>query len=643
MGKDTKRMQGVRGIVVGMAAALTVTGAVPVFAENGSPDGEEAGSSSANYNSQSSSDKKEPEQSSEASSESSQTPESSESGEGTSPEESKEESGESQTSASESGGKETTGSSSEIAPVDPSEKETTKVSPTETLPAETTVPAVTTPAESSPAESSSSETESSSEETLPEETIPVKIFTPGEGVDLAKAEAELPVNLSPIRKKIAMEAYSLVGQVGYFWGGKSLAYNWDGRWGDVQMVTIEGSKSTGTLRSFGLDCSGFVAWVYVNAFGSTGIFDEVGETTASQWAKSYEIGWDQVLPGDLVFKKQPSDGGTNHVGVVVKAENGEIWVAHCASSKNNVVVTDASRFAYARRPYLLQNECACTRMTGKIVIHEASCKEYTGLNTNPDAADPKVWGSVEQLTVDLQSLFPDAAFAGAVADALWEQYAAVPRETAGRIAQEVAAECDDIFELAREIETRMAAEPKQLNLGESGAETLPEFVMEAELSVKANGQVYQEERRQAEETGAPLSPEAEAWVPIRDIEGIQYLKSAREIDLAYNEITSLTALDYSRTDAEGKQIYAYSGYVQNPLTGLWIEAPEGKEQPDGILRLYFGGGLPGSLNTYETVLRLAGNEITEAPEEYPGRLVFDGFPAEPESSGPETTGADTEQ
>ncbi|WP_434311051.1 NlpC/P60 family protein [Hominifimenecus sp. rT4P-3] len=636
--KDVKKMQGVRGIVVGMAAALTVTGAVPVYAETegaedtnpatvfedtyGSSDSLGAESSDAPESSSNEAESTLPE----ASTDGDETTEPDSTGDDTSENDSsKDESGdsssESDPSGSETGGS-TPGSDGSTSGTEPSSPEPTTISPTETLPAETPPPLEASTEESTLA------AESSSEETLPEETVAVKIFTPGEEVDLAKAEAELPVNLSPIRKKIAMEAYSLVGRVGYFWGGKSLAQNWDGRWGGIQQVTIEGSKSTGTFRSFGLDCSGFVAWVYVNAFGRTGVFSEVGETTVSQWGNSYEIDWSEVLPGDLVFRRKPSDGGINHVGVVVKSENGEVWVAHCASSKNNVVITDASRFVYARRPYLLKDECSCTRMIGKVVLHDASCKEYTGLNTTPGVADPKAWESAEQLKVDLQSLFPDASFAGAIANAIWDQYAKVPRETAGRIAQEAAAQCPDIFDLAREIESRMAVEPEKFELTEWQAETLLEFIQKAELTINASGQPFRDARRKAEETGMALSSEVDDWTPIRNIEGIQYLRSARKIDLSYNEISSLSPLDYTRTDAKGKQIYAYSRYLQNPLLGLWMEDLNGEEHLDGILRLYFGGGVPGSMQSYETVLCLTGNQITEAPEEYPGRLFLEGFPAE---------------
>ncbi len=75
----------------------------------------------------------------------------------------------------------------------------------------------------------------------------------------------LPADLSPERKAVVRHALSLVGRVNYFWGGKSLVLGWDSRWGQLQLVWAEGSETTGTYRPYGLDCSGFVDWVFYNA------------------------------------------------------------------------------------------------------------------------------------------------------------------------------------------------------------------------------------------------------------------------------------------------------------------------------------------------------------------------------------------
>ena len=63
-------------------------------------------------------------------------------------------------------------------------------------------------------------------------------------------------SLSDGREKVVEHACSLVGKVTYFWGGKSSAIGWDSNWGKMKRVAAEGSSSTGTIRPFGLDCSG---------------------------------------------------------------------------------------------------------------------------------------------------------------------------------------------------------------------------------------------------------------------------------------------------------------------------------------------------------------------------------------------------
>ena len=85
------------------------------------------------------------------------------------------------------------------------------------------------------------------------------------------------------RKQLVETALSLVGTVSYFWGGKSPA-GWNDEWGKPKKVTRSGSVTSGTLRPYGLDCSGFTDWVYKTALGQS-----IGTGSASQWSKSTEI------------------------------------------------------------------------------------------------------------------------------------------------------------------------------------------------------------------------------------------------------------------------------------------------------------------------------------------------------------------
>ena len=160
--------------------------------------------------------------------------------------------------------------------------------------------------------------------------------------EIEKLLANLPPDLSAERRAIVTKACELVGKVNYFWGGKSSAIGWDNRWGKSMKVTAPGSRTTGTVRPFGLDCSGFVDWVFNNACGY--ILGQGGGAHA-QHNNCTDITFTEVLPGDLLF--YPDD---SHVGIAVgRDKNGEILVIHCAGGYNNVVLTTAKGFTKAER------------------------------------------------------------------------------------------------------------------------------------------------------------------------------------------------------------------------------------------------------------------------------------------------------
>lgn len=155
----------------------------------------------------------------------------------------------------------------------------------------------------------------------------------------------LPEDLAPERREVIKTACSLVGKVNYFWGGKSLVMGWDSRWGAVQKVTADGSTSTGTYRPYGLDCSGFVDWVFYNATDGSYVIGH-GGGAASQHTYCTAISWADALPGDLVF--YPDD---THVGIIAGwDESGNVRIVHCASGYNNVVITGKEGFVSVGRP-----------------------------------------------------------------------------------------------------------------------------------------------------------------------------------------------------------------------------------------------------------------------------------------------------
>lgn len=163
--------------------------------------------------------------------------------------------------------------------------------------------------------------------------------------DTAALIRSLPEDLSPEREAVVRAACSLVGKVNYFWGGKSLVIGWDARWGELRQVTAAGSSTTGTYRPYGLDCSGFVDWVFYNQSGSSYVIGHGGGATM-QHSYCTDISWADAQPGDLVFYPDNS-----HVGIVGGRDaNGELLIIHCASGYNNVVITGKEGFTSVGRP-----------------------------------------------------------------------------------------------------------------------------------------------------------------------------------------------------------------------------------------------------------------------------------------------------
>ena len=169
--------------------------------------------------------------------------------------------------------------------------------------------------------------------------------------DTAALIHNLPEGLSPEREAVVRSACSLVGKVNYFWGGKSLVIGWDARWGELRQVTAAGSSTTGTYRPYGIDCSGFVDWVFYNATNGSYIIGH-GGGAVMQHSYCTPVRWEDAQIGDLAF--YPDD---EHVGIVAGWDrDGSIQIVHCASSYNNVVITGKEGFAAVGHPIYYTND-----------------------------------------------------------------------------------------------------------------------------------------------------------------------------------------------------------------------------------------------------------------------------------------------
>ena len=147
----------------------------------------------------------------------------------------------------------------------------------------------------------------------------------GQAVPLTDAELIAFVNSQTcgnVRKQILQNALSLVGKVPYFWGGKS-APGWNDEWNTPKLVTAAGSSSTGTIRPYGLDCSGFTTWVYSTTLGV-----DIGAGTSGQYPNTESVSAANILPGDLGFLANSGGGGWNHVLIFAGYGSGgeRMWV-----------------------------------------------------------------------------------------------------------------------------------------------------------------------------------------------------------------------------------------------------------------------------------------------------------------------------
>ena len=212
-------------------------------------------------------------------------------------------------------------------------------------------------------------------------------------------------DVSEERVNVISAAYSLVGKVGYFWGGKSTVIGEDPNWGNTEQVSAEGSKSTGTLRAYGLDCSGFVTWAVINGYQDQDMQSAIGDGTSDQWEKANVVTEAEAQPGDLVFQKGPEAGSDNHVGILCGKTDAGDWIAvHCSSGKNGVTVGEAysASFRYIRQPSFYPT------------AEEQQQMQNSSVATITDTADTDAFTGNTNVTVGntLQSVINSSAFTG---------------------------------------------------------------------------------------------------------------------------------------------------------------------------------------------------------------------------------------
>ncbi|MCL2671128.1 MAG: NlpC/P60 family protein [Clostridiales bacterium] len=174
-----------------------------------------------------------------------------------------------------------------------------------------------------------------------------------QSAELIDSVLQSNVELSEMRRVVVESAVSLNGKVDYFWGGKSGAIGFDPEWGQLRVVEGKGDETTGQTLPYGMDCSGFLNWCFVQAGLS---LEEsralIGNGTENQWNNSQRIRFEDLQPGDFIFKNKPGEGDGNHVGIVIGfTADGEPLLAHCSFTLGGCVISGRGDvFRYPRRP-----------------------------------------------------------------------------------------------------------------------------------------------------------------------------------------------------------------------------------------------------------------------------------------------------
>ena len=163
---------------------------------------------------------------------------------------------------------------------------------------------------------------------------------------LEACKAEYP-EMSAAREESIRIALSLVGRVQYYWGGgheTSLEPGWNDKWGTPAPPS---SSGTTTYYTWGLDCSGFIRWVYLTQYGE----DKLNSTAHGIRNMNNAISRAEAKPGDLA--NVPGSSRDVHIGMYLYTkEDGTRVFVHSGGGKRGVqLTTEAYGFEYYHRPY----------------------------------------------------------------------------------------------------------------------------------------------------------------------------------------------------------------------------------------------------------------------------------------------------
>ena len=105
--------------------------------------------------------------------------------------------------------------------------------------------------------------------------------------------AMVPAGASEERREIVWWALSSVGKIPYYWGGKPSRGGYEGN----HFGTVTAADEDGRFLK-GLDCSGWISWVYLSATGRR----LSGESTSTMISCGTAITKEELQPGDICIR-----------------------------------------------------------------------------------------------------------------------------------------------------------------------------------------------------------------------------------------------------------------------------------------------------------------------------------------------------
>ncbi len=151
--------------------------------------------------------------------------------------------------------------------------------------------------------------------------------------DIADILEQMGGDLSRARQEILEFALGSVGKIPYYWGGKADCWGYEGN--DFG-ATVKTDRKNRDKK--GLDCSGFVQWIY----GS--VLDVSVPGSTAGYAGYRQESYSELQVGDIGFLNPPG-AESNHMGIYAgKDDSGnDLWI-HCSSSKGSTYGTYSFKY-----------------------------------------------------------------------------------------------------------------------------------------------------------------------------------------------------------------------------------------------------------------------------------------------------------